>query len=94
MLEEQVKPRTNLPPLLVPLHDRRPERLHYIGVSFGLTLDLFRFWRKHNFAPFYVSQIPVEDISNLSPLFLMRTISSSGFVTLILPVLGSECCDW
>ncbi|ESQ44276.1 hypothetical protein EUTSA_v10005765mg [Eutrema salsugineum] len=58
MLEEQVKPRTNLPPLLVPLHDRRPERLHYIGVSFGLTLDLFRFWRKHNFAPFYVSQIP------------------------------------
>ncbi|CAN8254323.1 unnamed protein product [Cochlearia groenlandica] len=58
MLEEQVKPRTNLPPLLVPLRDRRPERLHYIGVSFGLTLDLFRFWRKHNFAPFYVSQIP------------------------------------
>ncbi|VVB06095.1 unnamed protein product [Arabis nemorensis] len=58
MLEEQVKPRTNLPPLLVPLIDRRPERLHYIGVSFGLTLDLFRFWRKHNFAPFYVSQIP------------------------------------
>jgi N-acetyltransferase 10 len=58
MLEEQVKPRTNLPPLLVPLHDRRPEKLHYIGVSFGLTLDLFRFWRKHNFAPFYVSQIP------------------------------------
>ncbi|KAJ4896110.1 UPF0202 protein [Raphanus sativus] len=58
MLEEQIKPRTNLPPLLVPLHERRPERLHYIGVSFGLTLDLFRFWRKHNFAPFYVSQIP------------------------------------
>ncbi|KAL0714702.1 hypothetical protein Bca4012_021681 [Brassica carinata] len=58
MLEEQVKPRTNLPPLLVPLNERRPERLHYIGVSFGLTLDLFRFWRKHNFAPFYVSQIP------------------------------------
>ncbi|KAL1209886.1 RNA cytidine acetyltransferase 2 [Cardamine amara subsp. amara] len=58
MLEEQVKPRTNLPPLLVPLRDRRPQRLDYIGVSFGLTLDLFRFWRKHNFAPFYVSQIP------------------------------------
>ena len=67
MLEEQVKPRTNLPPLLVPLNERRPERLHYIGVSFGLTLDLFRFWRKQNFAPFYVSQIPVENTSILSP---------------------------
>ncbi|CAA0187436.1 putative tRNA(Met) cytidine acetyltransferase [Arabidopsis thaliana] len=58
LLEEQIKPRANLPPLLVPLRDRRPERLHYIGVSFGLTLDLFRFWRKHKFAPFYISQIP------------------------------------
>ncbi|KAL0697566.1 hypothetical protein Bca4012_053688 [Brassica carinata] len=41
LLEEQIKPRANLPPLLVPLRDRRPERLHYLGVSFGLTLDLF-----------------------------------------------------
>ncbi|KAG5387337.1 hypothetical protein IGI04_038807, partial [Brassica rapa subsp. trilocularis] len=37
---EQTKPRANLPPL----RDRRPERLHHLGVSFGLTLDLFRFW--------------------------------------------------
>ncbi|XP_010458398.1 PREDICTED: RNA cytidine acetyltransferase 1-like [Camelina sativa] len=58
LLEEQIKPRVNLPPLLVPLRDRRPERLHYLGVSFGLTLDLFRFWGKHKFAPFYISQIP------------------------------------
>ncbi|XP_057501011.1 RNA cytidine acetyltransferase 1 [Actinidia eriantha] len=57
LLEENIKPRTDLPPLLVHLRDRRPERLHYIGVSFGLTLDLFRFWRKHKFAPFYIGQI-------------------------------------
>ncbi|PIN13145.1 putative P-loop ATPase fused to an acetyltransferase [Handroanthus impetiginosus] len=58
LLEENIKPRTDLPPLLVPLRERRPEKLHYLGVSFGLTLDLFRFWRKHNFAPFYISQVP------------------------------------
>ncbi|KAG2711708.1 hypothetical protein I3760_04G089400 [Carya illinoinensis] len=57
LLEENIKPRTNLPPLLVHLRERRPEKLHYIGVSFGLTLDLFRFWRKHRFAPFYIGQI-------------------------------------
>lgn len=55
--EENIKPRSDLPPLLVPLRERRPEKLHYLGVSFGLTLDLFRFWRKHNFAPFYISQV-------------------------------------
>ncbi|OWM91385.1 hypothetical protein CDL15_Pgr017303 [Punica granatum] len=60
LLEENVKPRSNLPPLLVHLRDRRPEKLHYLGVSFGLTLDLFRFWRRHKFLPFYVGQIPVK----------------------------------
>ncbi|KAF8018616.1 hypothetical protein BT93_H3497 [Corymbia citriodora subsp. variegata] len=58
LLEENVKPRVNLPPLLVHLRERQPEKLHYIGVSFGLTLDLFRFWRKHKFVPFYIGQIP------------------------------------
>ncbi|KAI4345160.1 hypothetical protein L6164_012312 [Bauhinia variegata] len=58
LLEENVRPRTGLPPLLVHLRERRPENLHYIGVSFGVTLDLFRFWRKHKFAPFYIGQIP------------------------------------
>lgn len=59
LLEEKIVPRTNLPPLLVHLRERHPEKLHYMGVSFGLTLDLFRFWRKHNFFPFYIGQIPV-----------------------------------
>ncbi|XP_059432012.1 RNA cytidine acetyltransferase 2-like [Corylus avellana] len=58
LLEENIKPRTNLPPLLVHLRERQPEKLHYIGVSFGLTQDLFRFWRKRGFAPFYIGQIP------------------------------------
>ncbi|XP_050206833.1 RNA cytidine acetyltransferase 1 [Mercurialis annua] len=55
--EECIKPRADLPPLLVHLRERQPERLHYLGVSFGLTLDLFRFWTKHKFAPFYIGQI-------------------------------------
>ncbi|CAA6672821.1 unnamed protein product [Spirodela intermedia] len=58
LLEETVKPREDLPPLLLHLHERRPERLHYLSVSFGLTWELFRFWRKHKFAPFYISQVP------------------------------------
>ncbi|KAK4366831.1 hypothetical protein RND71_014711 [Anisodus tanguticus] len=56
--EENIKPRSDLPPLLVPLRERRPERLHYLGVSFGLALDLFRFWRKHKFAPFFIGNAP------------------------------------
>ncbi|KAK9130064.1 hypothetical protein Sjap_010551 [Stephania japonica] len=58
LLEENIKPRADLPPLFVNLSERPPEELHYLGVSFGLTLDLFRFWRRHKFAPFYICQIP------------------------------------
>lgn len=58
LMEENIKPRANLPPLLVGLHERRPEKLHYIGVSFGLIQHLYNFWRKHKFVPFYIGQIP------------------------------------
>ncbi|XP_076899312.1 RNA cytidine acetyltransferase 1-like [Bidens hawaiensis] len=56
--EENIKPRSDLPALLEPLSKRPHEKLHYLGVSFGLTLDLFRFWRRCKFAPFYLCQIP------------------------------------
>lgn len=80
LLEESIKPRTNLPPLLVSLRERRPEKLHYIGVSFGLTLDLFRFWRRHKFAPFYIGQIPVELDSRFYAVWSLWTISYACFL--------------
>jgi len=35
LLTETVKPRTGMPPLLVNLAERKPERLHYLGVCGG-----------------------------------------------------------
>ncbi|GAY58681.1 hypothetical protein CUMW_188850 [Citrus unshiu] len=80
LLEENIKPKMNLPPLLVHLRERQPEKLNYIGVSFGLTLDLFRFWRKHKFAPFYVSQNAVKML--LLPLFFSFLLASRFTVLL------------
>ena len=37
-----LKPRKNLPPLLTELADRPAERLDYLGVSYGLTAQLFK----------------------------------------------------
>lgn len=44
LLKERIEPRKKLPPLLLKLSERRPEKLHYLGVSFGLTEQLLRFW--------------------------------------------------
>ncbi|CAJ0592877.1 unnamed protein product [Cylicocyclus nassatus] len=58
LLEEQIAPRTDLPPLLMRLSERKAERLDYLGVSFGLTLDLLKFWKKSGFVPVYLRQTP------------------------------------
>lgn len=60
LLKEKLKPRKKLPPLLVALSDRKPERLHWLGTSFGVTLSLFNFWRKAGFQPVYVRQTANE----------------------------------
>lgn len=48
------EPRNNLPPLLLKLSERPPERLDYIGVSFGLTGPLLKFWKKSGFIPLHI----------------------------------------
>ncbi|XVF61787.1 hypothetical protein PTKIN_Ptkin08bG0158500 [Pterospermum kingtungense] len=78
LLEENIKPRTNLPPLLVHPRERRPEKLHYLGVSFGLTLDLFRFWKKHKFAPFYICQIP-NNVTGEHTCMVLKPLNSDDF---------------
>ncbi|GLC38597.1 hypothetical protein PLESTB_000450900 [Pleodorina starrii] len=56
LLTERLAPRKGLPPLLVNLADRKPERLHYLGVSYGLTQQLYSFWRKAGYEPLYLRQ--------------------------------------
>ncbi|XP_030767418.1 RNA cytidine acetyltransferase isoform X1 [Sitophilus oryzae] len=56
LLEEAIEPRKTLPPLLLKLNERPPEKLDYLGVSFGLTEQLLKFWKKAKFVPVYLRQ--------------------------------------
>lgn len=60
LLDEIIEPRKSLPPLLLKLDEFKPRQLDYLGVSFGLTNDLFRFWKSLDYAPVYVRQTPNE----------------------------------
>lgn len=48
LLDDDIKIRDirKLPPLFAKLSERRPENLDYVGVSYGLTKPLHRFWQK------------------------------------------------
>ena len=43
-------------PLLIPLTSRQPEDIDYVGVSFGLTMNLFKFWSRQQFNVCYIRQ--------------------------------------
>ncbi|KAM9376570.1 RNA cytidine acetyltransferase isoform 1-T2 [Pholidichthys leucotaenia] len=58
LLEEVITPRKELPPLLLKLSERRAERLDYLGVSYGLTEQLLKFWKKAGYTPVYLRQTP------------------------------------
>ncbi|KAL0273043.1 UNVERIFIED_CONTAM: hypothetical protein PYX00_005816 [Menopon gallinae] len=77
ILEEQIEPRASLPPLLVKLTERRAEYLDYIGVSFGLTQELLKFWKKADFFPVYLRQTK-NDLTGEYSCILIHTFENSG----------------
>ena len=58
LLKDEIKLRDakSLPPLLLKLSEQPPHFLHYLGVSYGLTNSLHKFWKKNNFTPVYIRQ--------------------------------------
>lgn len=74
LLSEQLAPRVELPPLLLSLAQRSPERLHWLGASFGLTQPLFRFWHRLQFLPVYVRQT-VNDITGEHTAITLRPLA-------------------
>ncbi|KAF0980690.1 hypothetical protein FDP41_013173 [Naegleria fowleri] len=62
LAHEEIKPRSKneLPPLLQSLEERSPEPVHYMGVSYGMTQQLFNYWKKNGFAPVYIRLTPNE----------------------------------
>ncbi|KAH8679878.1 GNAT acetyltransferase 2-domain-containing protein [Tricladium varicosporioides] len=62
LLDDDIKVRDirKMPPLFSKLSERRPDHLDYVGVSYGLTQPLHRFWKRASFAPVYLRQTPNE----------------------------------
>jgi len=61
-LKDEIKLRDakSLPPLLLKLSEKPPYFLHYLGVSFGLTPQLQKFWKRSGFVPVYLRQTANE----------------------------------
>ncbi|XP_035653849.1 RNA cytidine acetyltransferase [Oncorhynchus keta] len=76
LLEEVLHPRKDLPPLLLKLSERRAERLEYLGVSYGLTPPLLKFWKKAGFVPVYLRQTP-NDLTGEHSLVMLKELNTT-----------------
>lgn len=63
-----------LPPMLSKLTQRRAERLDYLGVSYGLTSELLKFWKKSGFTPVYLCQRP-NDLTGEHSMIMLRLLN-------------------
>ncbi|VDP91689.1 unnamed protein product [Echinostoma caproni] len=81
LLSEKIERRgpSSLPPLLSRLCERPPEVLHYVGVSFGATPDLLRFWKRSGYLPVYLRQTLVSGFNLSSPKFTLNTFQEYWF---------------
>ncbi|KAF1744835.1 hypothetical protein MXB_1693 [Myxobolus squamalis] len=76
LIEECLVPKSKLPPLLVNVNERPGEQLHYIGVSYGLTARLLKFWKRLNFIPVYLRQTSNELTGEFTNIMLRPIISN------------------
>lgn len=67
---ERVAPRAKLPALLTPISERPAERLHWLGVSFGMTSQLLNFWSRKGYKTCYLRQTSNELTGEHSSILL------------------------
>ncbi|KAJ3850263.1 GNAT acetyltransferase 2-domain-containing protein [Lentinula lateritia] len=65
-----------MPPLLQRLSERRPKQLDYLGVSYGLTGSLLRFWKRLSFVPLYIRHTP-SDLTGEHTCVMVRGLNST-----------------
>ncbi|CAI6284530.1 unnamed protein product [Periconia digitata] len=82
LLKDEVKVREakDMPPLFARLPELKSPQLDYVGVSYGLTKQLHKFWKRASFVPVYLRQTPNELTGEHTCVMLrsLETTSSDG----------------
>ena len=73
----KVRDINSMPPLFSRLSERRPNYLDYVGVSYGLTQPLHKFWKRASFSPVYLRQTSNE-LTGEHTCVMIRTISTGN----------------
>ena len=90
LLGEKLKPRKELPPLLLPLTEVKAPRLDWIGTSFGLTHGLHKFWSRAAMRMLYLRQTKNELTGEHSAIMVRALPRRSGVDDAWLPAFLTD----
>ncbi|POR36821.1 Uncharacterized protein TPAR_02983 [Tolypocladium paradoxum] len=74
--EITVRDQAHMPPLFAKLREKKAEALDYIGVSYGLTPALHKFWKRSSFSPVYLRQT-ANDLTGEHTCVMLRPLERS-----------------
>lgn len=66
-----------MPPLFSRLSERRPPALDYVGVSYGVTAELLKFWKRASFSPVYLRQT-ANELTGEHTCVMLRPLENSA----------------
>ncbi|RMZ85057.1 hypothetical protein DV738_g165, partial [Chaetothyriales sp. CBS 135597] len=77
LLDDDIKVRdiSKMPPLFSKLDETQPDQLDYIGVSYGLTQPLHKFWKRASFVPVYLRQT-ANELTGEHSCVMLRPLST------------------
>ncbi|KAF4589456.1 nucleolar ATPase Kre33 [Ophiocordyceps camponoti-floridani] len=75
--EITVRDQSKMPPLFAKLGEKKPEALDYVGVSYGLTPPLLKFWKRATFAPVYLRQT-ANNLTGEHTCVMLRPLEKSA----------------
>ncbi|EUC35972.1 hypothetical protein COCCADRAFT_89278 [Bipolaris zeicola 26-R-13] len=79
LLKDNVKVReaSEMPPLFARLQELKSPKLDYVGVSYGLTSQLHKFWKRASFVPVYLRQTP-NDLTGEHTCIMLRSLETTS----------------
>ena len=89
LLTEQLAPNSSPRELLSKLSDRQPERLHWLGTSYGVTPSLYSFWKRAEYTPVYV-RLTSNELTGEHTCIMLTTLSTEDCNQDWLPALHED----
>jgi N-acetyltransferase 10 len=79
LLKDNVKIReaNEMPPLFARLQELKSPKLDYVGVSYGLTSQLHKFWKRASFVPVYLRQT-ANDLTGEHTCIMLRSLETTS----------------